>query len=802
MKIKNNSTLYLAYGANLLQKLSSLADVNGSEVKATVSIDNETGEVVKNVDNRIYMKEGKNLNVATNEQITAYGEINGMTFFGLYTSTSNPSTSTGLYNDAYNNGDVITNEGTFVQNSYILGMHKQPTHDITEDGFYTNINKDGYIKTEYIDVTPDDDLYYIWLVGENLDVTVFNVTLTASKYATLGTAELPLTGFGVANTTFSLVGFSADLTQRTQLVDKNEIPAIASSQSDADTIFGLGVRSGNVGWQTGDSTDFYTANGGTYDGSTTYKHDNSSYTPTVSLYFYHSQNLSEEQTLGEVTIRFQVLMPIDDLNYSISYVDIIITMNTALYQNYFYEAAISPGEENGLFTTTETNISNASKFSTYYALYLDNFSNTQYASSYFNAKHVLISTNLDGTPYAFPAGTKITMIDEVRKKYYYYVVTAQDESSGKYIYNFSNFIGMGTKNQPFDETSANAAYYNQPQDIVYENFIFQVDFNGANLQNDVTDNLLLMELQDQSSQTLLGVLGIERETTKYSVYVGKDPVINITGTVDPAIVYLGDQFTVAADINYQQNVIDSKLVYDTRSFNDKMGVKVSIFDNKGNQLGINDLLGVTISLDGQIYYPSVDGTIRFVAADKLSRVLARMVIDTKDNTTLPGGTYTVKVEAFGTPDGICYDTQTPGLAEFSINIINGNYGLKVTTDDQSKIVDKLTGNTTAGTNTITANLSYDSDYENPIITVSLERRDYSTTYSMNYNQVDLADYVSTNLTATDEANEYKLPNVLTSNMLFEIALKQNLMTGTYRLVFKLYDGEVYIGEAYEYIVIK
>ena len=33
-------------------------------------------------------------------------------------------------------------------------------------------------------------------------------------------------------------------------------------------------------------------------------------------------------------------------------------------------------------------------------------------------------------------------------------------------------------------------------------------------------------------------------------------------------------------------------------------------------------------------------------------------------------------------------------------------------------------------------------------------------------------------------------------------LKENLVTGTYKLVFKLYDGENYIGATYEYFIVK
>ena len=41
-----------------------------------------------------------------------------------------------------------------------------------------------------------------------------------------------------------------------------------------------------------------------------------------------------------------------------------------------------------------------------------------------------------------------------------------------------------------------------------------------------------------------------------------------------------------------------------------------------------------------------------------------------------------------------------------------------------------------------------------------------------------------------------------TNTSYFLTLKQNLMTGTYKLVYKLYDGDIYVGEAYEYMIIK
>ena len=702
--LKNNSTLYLNYGANLLKKLSSI-DNQGE--KAVVTIDEDTGNTTRSVDNRIYMREGKNLNIATNEQVTAYGEVSGMIFLGLFTNTVSPHTSTGLYNHTFNNNDKITNEGTFSSNSYVLAMHML-NHDTTKDGFYTNHDEDGYIRTNYISTTPEDDLYYIWLVGEEMDVTTFEITLTASKYATLGTHELSLTGFSVANTKYTLTGFSAGLTNGISLIDKSEIASIAENESIANNVFGLSMRSGKNGWQADGLTSFYTQNGGSYSGSSIYSRDNSTFTPTLTFCLYHSENLTLEQMLGEVKIRLQVLTPLNDLEYKVSYIDINITMLTALYQDYYYESAISPGEEFELFTTTETNITNKSKLSTYYSLYIDNFSDTSYYDEYFDCHRVLVSRDSANKEYAFREGTKITMIDKVENKYYYYVVSSQDEALNKSIYKLSEFIEMGSDNQLFDERSAISSYYNSEQNLIYENYIFHVDFKESNLTTDIIDNTLLIQLQNEENQTLIGVLGIQRDTTKYGVYLNKDSRIDVQADVTPSVVYLGNKINLTVTTNFVQNIVSSKTIYDTVYFNNKMGVKISIFDNNDNKLSSDSLLGVKFILDGQVYYPRIDGTVRINIAQKVSNVLSKITIDTSNNTTLATGTYTIKVESFGSPDGICYGDESSDHAESIVTIINSAYGLNATTEDNLKIVDSTTGKTLNGNNSMVAFIKYSS----------------------------------------------------------------------------------------------
>ena len=802
VKLANDSTLYLCNGANLLKKLDSLLiDENGNEIKGEATIDPDTGDTTRNVDNRIYMLEGKNLNIATNEQVTTYGQVYGMFFLGLFTNRMDPSATTGFYQKGYENGDTITNEGLFSLNSYAIAQH-MVDHDTTKDGFYTNYNEDGIVKTNYIGTTPEDDVYYIWLVGEAMDVTVFEFSLTASKYSTLGTYELLLQGFSNPNLKMSIMGFSPGFTEGVSLVDPSEIDAIAADEETANSKYGLTMETGNTGWQTNGSTTFLSENDGSYTGTKEYDADNSTYTPTFNFCLYHSQNITEERLLGDVRIRLQVLSPVDDLNYEISYIDINITISSALYQDEFYEAAITPGQKFGLFTTTDTTITSKSDFSTYYSLYLDDFDTTDYYQDYSTYERVLISRDSNDLPYSFPENTKITMLDMVTNRYYYYIVTEEDVNTNKYIYKLSDFIVMGSIDEKFDEAEASQNYYLEDQNLTYENFIFHISFADTNMQEDIKNNSILMELRNKDEESLIGVLGIQRETMVYTVYCNQDATIELDGSIEPQTSYLGNPINLNVETAFTQTVVDSKKVYDTQYFDKKLGIKLTIYDSNGNQLNNDSLLGINFELNGQKYYPRVDGTTRINIADKVTDVLSKIKINTENNTTLATGDYKVKIESFGSADGIYYGIEASDSIELDFKIINIAFGLKVTTPDEDKIIDNETGKAVDGNNSVEFSLEYSSALADPNITVSLYRRKYEEVFSQEYEQVNLQDYTSNNLTITEKENEYLIADDPNANMRYNLTLKENLMTGTYKVVYKLYDGDTYVGEAYEYMIIK
>ena len=117
------------------------------------------------------------------------------------------------------------------------------------------------------------------------------------------------------------------------------------------------------------------------------------------------------------------------------------------------------------------------------------------------------------------------------------------------------------------------------------------------------------------------------------------------------------------------------------------------------------------------------------------------------------------------------------------------------------MIDKETGYTSANNNALIFHVKYSSNLENPNIRVSLYRRKYDNIYDTEYELVDLKDYITNNLTLVNDM-EYMLEEHPVGNIDKFIYLKENLKSGTYRFVFKLYDGQTYIGDCMEYVIIK
>ena len=163
---------------------------------------------------------------------------------------------------------------------------------------------------------------------------------------------------------------------------------------------------------------------------------------------------------------------------------------------------------------------------------------------------------------------------------------------------------------------------------------------------------------------------------------------------------------------------------------------------------------------------------------------------------MPTGSYTFKFEVYGSLDGIYYGDGLPEEYNLDIIIINSAYGLKPTLNDESVVFssqnDKL----------LKFNIDYESMLDNPNIRLAMYRRRYDEIYDTDYDLVDLSDFVDQALFATENEKEYMLIRNPNATNEFSLAMKQELLTGTYRLAFRLYDDNTMIGEIIRYIIVK
>ena len=805
LKLKNSSSLYLETGANLVKKFVSAVDVNGNEEIATVTIDNDNNTFTRNTNNRIYMLEGKNLNIAKNENVTEYGEVLGMTFFGMFSLDRNKNIITALYSD-YGYNEVVSSGDIyyFTNGSYVLGRHTT-NHDITKNGFYSNYgNEEGNrVVIKYIEPTPQDTQFYMWTIGEV--VASYDVTLTASKYSTLGAQEVPLINHTDNNTTFSILGVNfSNLDENIRLVDYKDIPRVAKTSEEADTVFGLNMKNGTVGWTNDGSTNFITDGNVNVVGTKDYIRENINNVPALVFYFYHSKNLSTSGQLGSVTISLVAITRIDDLNNKVERINININLTKALFNSNDYEGTITPGKQYEMFATSETNISNRSSFSTYYSLFMES-ENTPYKSGYHRS---LVST------YVLPVNTKITMIDlhdVSNPEYYYYTINESDYNAsieeynmyGEASYNLSNFIKMGStsSNNTYNDSEHNMKYYNESTNTAEEEFIFMVDFKDTVISEDVLSKTLLIELRNSDEQTLIGVLGIEQQTLKYNIYTESDAYIGLVGAISKNTVYLGNTTNLIIDSSYMEKEKNGVKVKDTTFGEDKVGLMISIIDKNGNVLSAQDLFGLSFKYMGVSYYPSSNGITRIKLSDKVSNIRSIITLDT-GTSSLATGEYTILINSFGSADGIYYGVSTLMETKLKVRLIDTPYGLKTNSQNNYIFVDKETGTTLVGNDSYLLNVSYESNLDNPNLRIKLQRRDYKDIYSLKYTDVDLMDYVSNDYRKTSVNNLYYLSTNPVSDVQYNLHMKSNLVTGTYRIVVSLYDNDNYIGEVYEYMIIK
>lgn len=815
---KNNSVLLLRQNANLLKKFISGVDVNGKLEDAKVELDDNGNIIKKNVDNRVYLAPNEALNISTNEANTAYGEVRGMSFMGMYNPNNSGNYTYGVYGSNVKNNDHSDAANLIIGSAYVMGLHK-PNHNIKVDGFYSNYldEDDNYstVHTRYIDPTPKDSGYYMWLIGTK--TIYYEFDMVASKYSSLGTHSLSMIDFPRGDTTFNVIGFNSEgLANGVSLIDSSKVPKVTDNLEDANKILGLSMKSETREWSSHDTTKLLSSGGGKYTGSTTYKTDSQKTAPNLMFYFYHAKNINKKEDLGSVVVTLQAQVPKEDnvLEFDVKLVTIKINLYARVYNDEdAYDASIAYDKKYDLPSATSVNITNQSSFTTYYSLlmYSDSFSKLYGINN--QNYHALV------TNYALPVGTQITMLDygnvvNDKPTYYYYTVTQQDYNekvnqlnmTHEATYRLNKFIKMNStsNNNTYNDKELNHIYYNDSKKRAMEEFMFIVDFKNTNTTGVHKNNSMLFELRNQEDRTLISVLGIKQEQMKFSTYDSSNIVLGGNTTVKDNYLYSGVSklFSYSTVVGYNMTS-SAEAIIDTNYESRAMGLNVEFIDSANNRASSSMLSGTYITINNQRYYASSDGVFRIKLAGKVSNLERGVYITTDDK--LPAGSYKLKFTLFASDDGLHNGGDlTSSVKELNVVVVGNKNSIKVDIPNKEKLIYSKTGKNSNDTDKFTFNIKYTSVLTNPNIRLSVYKRNIDDINSISYTEVNPDNIFAGIINSSNNPQtlyEKNIP-IYSNNYKFNQIIKKDLESGTYKLEFKLYDNNHLIDSDNIYIIVK
>ena len=400
--------------------------------------------------------------------------------------------------------------------------------------------------------------------------------------------------------------------------------------------------------------------------------------------------------------------------------------------------------------------------------------------------------------------------------------------------------------------------------VAVEEFIFTVDFSEVTSHPTAGygEHYLYMEIARDtiengnviSSSSKMFPNGEPMNSMKYTIVNNANSVIDTTGyfldengqpavdaqnNPEPVSFYKRDEATL--ELNTDLKATNGS-AQDTKFDDYKLGAKITVLqatkDQNGNITGYapvtTNLFGTVVKINGKEYYPQTDGTIRVPMAGRITNVLSDIQLDF-ENSDMEYGDYKLVVETFASYDGLYYGDFTPTRNEFIFTLLNDQYGIDVSLPPVEVTRDSNTGKDKNGDLVLTYSLKTKNGLANPNVKVRLERRNYGIDYyETAYSPVSLGN-IATSLNleggnnvmngtcfASLEDGDCYIYNLTSLNndleeedLVVQMTMKEgpseteinNPMnakwkSGTYRVVFEIYDGNTPIGHVYEYLIIR
>ena len=846
LSIYNNTTLYTRRGFNKVGGFNSYSTVNtttGSGTLATAEISGT--DVTRNVDNRLYTLEGINLIFAKQEVSldikstiakNNWGQIKGMTFFGMYALNNSGNKEYDIYAPNYTGG---AEEGFFSAGTYVEGQHKT-SHDIYKDGFYTNVAEYGgsiTVTPQYVGVT-DYGNYYDWIVGAT--EVKHETSLIASADGKQSVAEILLDYEYAQGAIYTLTADSISLNALTaadiQLVNPLTIPTISVN---ANNIFGLTMETTNTGWLSTAKTNIYTDGDGSFSGDAVYKSDVTTKPGTIKFEIHNSINITEQKDLGNVNI---ILIgqktTSDNPNESVTF-KVVISVSL---QTLVEELKLQYVPRFTSKVDTELNYTADSRVDLSYLLY-QNVTETPYDTGDYR----VISTTEQ-----LPTGTRITMKDYGQgigsERIYYYHITGDSSEyevkEGRYLYKLSNFIEMGNTNSKYTD---NTGYYHEVDGYVLEKYDISIDFMDSNIAANKLAQETYIELINSS-----GTVKYDNGNTDiiYNLYKTLDDGTSANaemkhsiGTVEGTTLTVIETQTIDIPINVsllEQQTSLGKTIMDTKYYDKMSGIVVEIVDQNGTRPTIHNFTMTNIDTSQVYAADRTDvGALRFLVMESIASASGNYQLSITPND-VPSGEYKINIYFFASDDGkyfgkdavhaeedtsYYYGIENKILKSFNVKIVNKSSGLisikdgeddggnKVTINN-GRIISKETGNNLNGETGVDMTVRVGDPSEETNIRVELYKRNATytnlsdeTTYTgTTYTTVlDISDYLQETtgieLTMEEGSTEYVISpegtfttttgatDIVVNEVRFNKAIKEDIDTGEYKLVFKIYHED-------------
>lgn len=421
--------------------------------------------------------------------------------------------------------------------------------------------------------------------------------------------------------------------------------------------------------------------------------------------------------------------------------------------------------------------------------------------------HNLISNVL------LPIGTKMTLIDKNINKVYTKTIDTEDDLYGynnscEGVSNCSKFATY--KFNIFEESGISTLKYydesiNYNKTVNSERYIIIIDFKNTNLIENYYDLSFYLAIKNESDEYLYKTLNNTINNINIYSSLDNDDITtthNLNSDYSNQTIYYNSNSELNINLTnaLTYSTINNKNIIDTNYQNKKSGLLIKLYNSDGAVVNKKYLDNMIFEVDGKEYFADNENSIRINLGSVANTTLKTLKIKTKENSSdLANGTYTIKISKYISDDGYYYDSlydeniEIPLIVNSETTIIP-NYSFDVVLTTDSVIVDKKLENHLA-----TFNVVYSGSFKEPNIRVSLHQKDEPTAYNQNYSIINLQEYSSDTLVAS-ESNKYFV-DVL--NPILNINLIPNKFSNNgYKYVFELYDGSKKISAIEKYFIIK